>query len=114
MALSHLAHNPCKFSRHETQWSVTGSRPPDAADVPAILWVQHEKRDASEMIRMKVGNEYGLNGVQGNTISFQSDKRWRPTVDEKIRMFAFYMKASVKAATTSKRITTSDERKLHW
>jgi hypothetical protein len=65
------------------------------------------------MIGVEVGNKDYVNLVQCDLVRLEGDKRRSAAVDQEVGLPAGYVEAGVESASTSERVTASDELYLH-
>jgi hypothetical protein len=75
------------------------------------LCVENEKRNAAEMIGMKMRKQYEIDRVTVNWQLFHGDERRRSTIDQELSANAIDMKTSVESSAGPESVAAAD--KLH-
>ena len=68
------------------------------------LRLQNEEWDATEVVRMEMGNQHGADRIEINVLLLQGNQRRCAAIDQEIGVFANHVKAGVKSTAAAKGI----------
>src|SRR5579871_3333240 len=79
----------------------------------AEMRLEHEIRNAAEMIAVEVAEEDRVDGVARNAEPLEPDQRGGAAIDQEIRRLADHVEAGVEPAARAERISAADELQVH-
>ena len=75
--------------------------------------VEHEIRNAAEMIAMEMGDQDGVDRVARDAEALEPNERGRAAIDQEIRALADHMEAGVELPARAERVAAADELQMH-